>query len=92
MAAWREFTWDYIAPGATVSVYIHGYAVNQAVAYSAVVFPQSGQAYYPLGDINMTQTEVFQHSDGTVARKVIVQNLASFNPCAVYLNILSENF
>jgi hypothetical protein len=92
MAAWREYTWDYIAPGATVSVYIHGYAVNEAVAYSAVVFPLDGEAYYPLGNISMTQTEVFQHSDGTVARKVFVQNLAPFNPCEVYLNILAESF
>ena len=92
MAAWREYRWDYIGPGAGVSVFIHGYSANEAVAYSAVVYPLQGDAYFPLGHINMSDGEVFQHVDGTVARKIYVQNLAPFNPCAVDLNIMAESY
>jgi hypothetical protein len=92
MAAWREFRWDYIGPGASVSVYIHGYSANETVVYSAVVYPLEGDAYIPLGHVNLTQTEVYQHVDGTVAHKVYVQNLASFNPCEVDINVMAEGF
>ncbi|HZR57856.1 MAG TPA: hypothetical protein VFA74_13360 [Terriglobales bacterium] len=92
MAAWREFRFDFIDSGASASVFIHGYDNNESVAYSAVVYAQEGQAYYPLGHINMEQTEVYRHVDGTVARVVAVQNLAPFNPCTVDINILAESF
>jgi hypothetical protein len=92
MAAWREFRFDFIDQGASASVYIHGYSDNEAVAYSAVVYALEGEAYYPLGDITMTSNEVFRHVDGTVARKVSVQNMAPFNPCTVDINIIAETF
>ena len=92
MAAWKEYQWDYIAPGATVGVYVHGYANNQVTVYSAVVYALSGEAYYPLGKIDLTQGITARHVDETVAREAWVQNLAPFNPCAVDLNIIAESY
>jgi hypothetical protein len=40
----------------------------------------------------VTQGETFRHVDGTVARKVYIQNLAPFNPCAVDLLQIVESF
>ena len=90
MSAWREFRFDFIDQGASAAVYIHGYADNEAVAYSAVAYADSGQAYYPLALINMTEGNVTRHVDGTVARTINVQNLAPFNPCTVDINIIAE--
>jgi hypothetical protein len=92
MAAWKEFSFDFIDSNASASVFIHGYGNNESVAYSAVVYALQGDAYYPLGHISMTQSEVYRHVDGTVARVVSVQNLAPFNPCAVDINILAESY
>jgi hypothetical protein len=92
MSAWKEYQWDYIAPGATVGVYDHGYANNDVTVYSAVVYALPGEAYYPLGRINLSQGIVARHVDGTVAREAWVQNLASNNPCAVDLNIIVESY
>ena len=92
MAAAAVYSWGYIAPGASVSVYVHGFPHNWATIFSAVVYPLQGDAYYPLGHINLTQTEVFMASDGTTARKAYVQNLAPFNPCAVDLSFLFDSF
>jgi hypothetical protein len=92
MSAWTEYRFGYIAPNASAGVYIHGYSNRQSVTYSAVVYALSGDAYYPLGKIKMTQDITVRHVDGTVAREIWVQNLAPFNPCAVDLNIMSESF
>jgi hypothetical protein len=93
MAAWREYRFDYIAPNAGASVFIHGYSHTQAVSYSAVVHPGSGPGVLnPKGHINMTQGEAFRHVDGTDARLLKVQNLAPFNSCTVDILILSESF
>ena len=83
MAANLEYRFAFIDAGASASVFIHGYPNNMAVAYSAVVFPVHNAAYIPLGRINMTQSEVTRHVDGTIGRTVNVQNLAPFNPCSV---------
>jgi len=92
MAAELEYTWDYIAPYTSVSVYIHGYTWQEAVAYSAVVYPLQGEAYTPWGAISMTQTDSYLHVDGTIARVINVQNLAPFNPCTVNINMLFDSY
>jgi hypothetical protein len=92
MSAWLEYRFDYIGPGAGAAVYIYGYGNTEAVAYSAVVYALEGEAYYPLGQINMTQTEVTRDGGGSIARTVVVQNLAPFNPCEVDINIIAESY
>jgi hypothetical protein len=92
MPAMKVYRWSYIAPGATVNLYLHGFPNNWASTFSAVVYALSGQAYYPLGSINLTQGEVDRHIENTIARKAWVQNLALFNPCAVDLSILYDSF
>jgi hypothetical protein len=93
MAADLVFRFDFIAPNSGNNVFIHGYSNNQAVNYSAVVYPGSGPGVlFPLGHVNMTQGETFRHVDGTVARKVYVQNLAPFNSCTVDILETIETF
>ena len=75
MAAWVVYRWDLIQANETVSVFIHPYADNETANYSAVVY--GGYAPFDIGHINITQGETFRHVDGTVARKVYVENLAS---------------
>lgn len=87
------FRFDYVAPNSGTSVFIHGYSNREAVNYSAVVYPGSGPGVlFPLGHIKMTQGDTFRHVDGTVARKVYIQNLAAFNSCAVEILQTRENF
>ena len=92
MAAQLVYTFDYIAPYAGGNLFIHGYSDRNAVNYSAVVYALSGEAYYPAGHMNLTQGETFRHVDGTVARKVYVQNLAPFNPCAIDILQIAETY
>lgn len=92
MSAMKVYSWSYIAPGATVSLYLYGFPNNWASTFSAVVYALTGQAYYPLGSINLTQGEVDRNSDNSIARKAWVQNLAPFNPCAVDLSILFDSY
>jgi hypothetical protein len=81
MAAVLEYQWDYIAPGATVSNFIHGYTQTDIGVYDAIPYNigNIGTAYSPLFDIKLTQGEVSIHVDGTYARTTYIQNLASFN-------------
>jgi hypothetical protein len=89
MAAWVEYRWELIQPNESVSVFIHGYGERQAVNFSAVVY--GGYVPFDIGHINVIQGETFRHVDGTVARKVAVQNLAS-NYSKVDLLVMSETF
>ena len=92
MPAQVVYVWDYIDPSATVGVNVYGYPTNWASVFSAVVSPLEGQAYTPLGQINLTQEEVTADSDGTMMRTAFVQNLAPFNPCSVQLATLYDTF
>lgn len=93
MAAKLVYRFDFIAPNGSNNVFIHGYSNNQAVNYSAVVYAGSGPGVpFPAGHMNMTQGETFRHVDGTVARKVYVQNLAPFNSCTIDILEMSEVF
>jgi len=49
MSAMHVYSWSYIGPSATVSLYLSGFPDNWASTFSAIVFPESGQAYYPWG-------------------------------------------
>jgi len=75
MAAVLEYKFDLIQPNETVSVFIHGYANNTAVNYSAVVY--GGFVPFDIGHVRITQGETFRHVDSTVGRLVTVENLAS---------------
>jgi hypothetical protein len=93
MAARRIYRFDYIAPNASNSLFIHGYSDTQAVNYSAVVYAGFGDGVpFPLGHINITEGETYRHVDGTVARKVYIQNLAPFNSCTVDILDIVEEF
>lgn len=93
MAARLRYRFDYIAPNGSASVFMHGYSNRQAVSYSAIVYAGSGAGVpFPAGRINMTQGETYRHVDGTVARKVYVQNLAPFNSCTVDILEIIETF
>lgn len=93
MSAARVYRFDYIAPNGGNNVFIHGYSNNDAVSYSAVVYPGSGDGVpNPAGHMTMTQGETFRHVDGTVARKVYVQNLAPFNSCTIDIVEMVESF
>jgi hypothetical protein len=87
MSANLVYSFESIAPGQTVSVFIHGYTDRQAVNYSAVVFGQSPSPWTEnqpdgtrpgtlrAGHATLTQGETFRWSvDGTIARKVYVRN------------------
>jgi hypothetical protein len=92
MAAWLEYRFDFIDQSASASIQIYGYANNEVVAYSWVVYALSGQAYYPLALAKMTVDDVTRYSDESVARDITVQNLANGNPCTVDIDIMSESF
>jgi hypothetical protein len=93
MPANKAFSFPFIAANSSTSVFLHGYSNNQAVSYSAVVTGLSAPGVLtPLARVIVTQGETFRHVDGTVARKVYIQNLAPFNPCAVDLLQIVESF
>ena len=93
MAANLAYRFDYIAPNGSTSVFLHGYSNNEAVNYSAVVYAGFGEGVpFPKGHATVTQGETFRHVDGTVARKVYVQNNAPFNSCTVDILQQVESF
>jgi hypothetical protein len=81
MAAVLQYKWDYIAPGATVGVFIHGYAATSFGFYNA--FPTNignlGTAFTPTFDIQLTQDQTSIHVDNTYAHTVWIKNRAAFN-------------
>jgi hypothetical protein len=103
MSASLVYHFGSIAPGETASVFIHGYTDKQAVSYSAIVYGQY-PAPYPsdepagtrpgslrAGRVTLSQGETFRWAvDGTIARKVYVQNHEDA-PVGVYiLQIVEE--
>ena len=90
MAAAIQYTWGWIAPGATVSVFHHGWLPRECVVFSATPYALSGQAYYPLGKCSLEQGMAQMHVDGTIGRTLTVHNLAPFNPCNVEVSAIWE--
>jgi hypothetical protein len=82
----EDFGYVAIAANSSFQWFIHGFTTAQAVSFSIVVLPGSGDGVpYPLGHATLTQGEAWQHVDGTQAYKVYIQNNASFNSCSVRL-------
>jgi len=93
MAASLVYRFDYIAPNGASSVFLHGYSNREAVNYSAIVYAGSGAGVpYPWGACRITEGETFRHVDGTIGRKVYVQNLAPFNSCTIDILQIREFF
>jgi hypothetical protein len=87
-----DIGWTTIAANAGMEWFIHGWNNNQAVTYSLVVFPGSGEGVpNPAGHATLTQGEYFLHVDGTFAQKVRIQNNAPFNSCDVHLIAIVES-
>jgi len=83
----RDIGWDTIAAGGSTNWFIHGFASNESVVFSIVVFP--GEALpgvpFPAAHATLAQGESFEHVDGTKAYKIYIQNHASFNACDVHI-------
>ena len=93
MSATKEFFFESIAPGMTASVFIHGYADDEAVAYSLVPFEHVREPFGgpPLLVVSLTVGDTQRHVDGTVARTISVHNNAGFNDCSVQVLAIREN-
>ena len=94
MAARIVYTFTTIAPGATTSVFIHGYGNREAVSYSAVPYNQPGPAdLFPQAHVTLTQGETFRWAvDGTVGRKVYITNHSPFMSVGVDILEIKESF
>ena len=77
MAAALIWEWTNVRAGTEVAVYIHGYGGQQAVSYSLSVIPQNFVGVLAGGGIVISRVEHYVHADGTQAKKVIVDSLAS---------------
>ncbi|MDA4117879.1 MAG: hypothetical protein OK455_05990 [Thaumarchaeota archaeon] len=88
MPAQEAYQWTYVAPGSTVSVYLHGFPATWAVVFSATPFSLE---LSPVGSIDLTQGKVDIHVDGTIARTAWVQNLDPAHPVDVILYVIYEN-
>jgi hypothetical protein len=91
MSAFKVYNFSYIAPGATVGVYVHGYPANMAMVYSMTPYIlDSGTAYTPIAAATLTQGYTQNHVDGTWARTAYVQSNASFNDISADLNAVYD--
>jgi hypothetical protein len=74
MAAFIGFTFGFVAPGATVSVYLHGFPPGQfaAIEVRAQRSPTRPGAFVPNIDVD-TRT-VGEATDGSLAHTIVVTN------------------
>jgi hypothetical protein len=93
MPAVLEYEWSYIAPAASVGLFLHGFAQSDVGVLDAIPLNigDIGTANTPLFDIQLTQGEVSIHVDGTYARTLAVQNLAPFNATGANLYFVSAS-
>jgi hypothetical protein len=81
-----DIGWTSLAANASTDWFIHGYNAKQAVTYSIVVFPGSGDGVpFPKADATLFQGRYVQHVDGTFAQVITIRNNAPFNSCDVHL-------
>jgi hypothetical protein len=83
-----DIGWTTIAASQSTSWFIHGWGPNDAVTYSIVVFPGTGEGVpFPSGRATLTQGESLKWDavDGSFAHVVYISNLAPFNTCDVHL-------
>ena len=94
MAARIVYKFTTVAPGATVSVFIHGYGDRQAVSYSAVIYNQfTPTVFFPQAHVTLTQGETFRWAvDGTIGRKVYITNHSLSEPAGVDILEIIESF
>ena len=65
-----------IAPGQTVSLFIHGYSEREVVNYNIVIYNVDIPTLNPEVRASLTQGETFRwHVDGSTARKLYITNL-----------------
>jgi hypothetical protein len=82
----EDYGWVTLAANSGTDWFIHGWSENDAMTYSIVVVPGSGEGVpNPLGAATLTQGQYWQHVDGTFAQTVHIQNNAPFNSCSVRL-------
>lgn len=91
MPATIIYQFPFLPANGSNSVFIHGYSDQEAVNYSALVFPHVFGGG-PGGPVIMTQEENFRHVDGTAARIVRVHNLDPRNDMSVNILQVSEQF
>jgi len=82
-----DIGWTTIAANSSTAWFIHGWGANDAVTYSIVVFPGTGDGVpFPEAHATLTQGECFKWDvDGTFAHTVYIRNNAPFNSCDVHL-------
>ena len=76
MATARVFQFFNVRPGATVAVFIYGYANNDAVNYSLVVHPQLLEGVAG-GGVTISGVKTYRHVDGSAAHTVVIENPTS---------------
>lgn len=84
MTVW-DFGWTTIAANGSHNWFCHGFSATQAVSFTTVVFPGTGEVQNPVAHATLTQGESFQHVDGTQAYKIYLQNNAPFNSVDVHV-------
>ena len=88
MPARVVYRFNYIAPNAATNIFFHGLSEG-FTSFSLRVYAGPGDGVpYPVGRASMRQDEFYRHVDGTMARKIYVQNLAPFNACIADLILL----
>ncbi|MFE6098868.1 hypothetical protein ACFVQ4_02775 [Streptomyces laurentii] len=88
----QDVLWDTVAANSSTNWFIHGYSATEAVVFSIVVFPGTGEGVpYPVAHATLTQGESFQHVDGTQAYKIYIQNNAPFNSCDFHVLAIVES-
>ena len=94
MAARVVYTFRSIGPGITASLFIHGYSDRQAVNYSMVLYNQPGPGVlFPQAHATLIQGETFRWIvDGSIGRKVYVQNHDPFSSVGVDILEIVESF
>lgn len=91
MSAVLEYTYDYIDPSTTVSLYIHGFdgsfgkAASIAGVFDVLPLAVGITVTNPLYDIKLTQGEVSIAVDGTYARTISIQNVSEVNGVGAYV-------
>ena len=77
--AFIGYSFGFVAPGATVGVYLHGFPVNQfaGIDVRPTAAPSRPTAFFPSIDIDAHT--VSQHVDGTLAHTVFVTNKSTSN-------------
>jgi hypothetical protein len=94
MAANLIYNFSDIAPGSTVSLFIHGYGNRDAVTYCVVPYNVfTPGVLFPQGHVTLTQGETFRWAvNGTVARKIYITNHSPFERAVVDVIEMKESF